>query len=254
MGALRTNIGSYPGAPDSAPRFRSYASSLCSRNVSAIDRRLPGSAKIGCKGNSSNGAPLAFATTTPALSDYGGGARGHEKPHLCLGRKPALKLMQSSDHCFHCITWCSCIGRGKLATNRSSSSSPSRRERDLRRSSSLCPGVPFGEFGGSKKRFAEASGLGRKASLSARAQAQRVEKQRRNARAQHGWIAANQPSWLDQDTYVNRIQPRLAELTYSAIASAIQVSPGYADAIRKGKVHPRARHWAKLAQLVELHE
>ena len=55
-----------------------------------------------------------FATTTPALSDYGGGARGHEKPHLCLGRKPALKLMQSSDDRFHPTTSYSGICRRKL--------------------------------------------------------------------------------------------------------------------------------------------
>jgi CRISPR-associated endonuclease Cas1 len=102
----------------------------------------------------------------------------------------------------------------------------------------------------SKELFVKVSEMGRKASQSAKAQEQRIKKQRRNARAQHGWIAAKQPSWLDQDAYVTRIQPRLAELTYSAIASAIQVSPGYADAIRKGKVHPHARHWLKLAELV----
>jgi CRISPR-associated protein Cas1 len=102
----------------------------------------------------------------------------------------------------------------------------------------------------SKELFAKACDLGRKASLSGKAQAKRTATQRRNARAQHGWIAAMQPSWLDQDAYVNRIQPRLAELTVSSIASAIRVSLGYADSIRKGKVHPHARHWAKLAELV----
>jgi hypothetical protein len=69
-------------------------------------------------------------------------------------------------------------------------------------------------------------------------------------RAQDGWVAANQPAWLTQDAYVTRILPRLAELTASAIASTIQVSLGYADNIRKGKVHPHARHWVKLAEMV----
>jgi CRISPR-associated endonuclease Cas1 len=102
----------------------------------------------------------------------------------------------------------------------------------------------------SKELFAKACDLGRKASLSGKAQAKRTATQRRNARAQHGWIAANQPGWLTQEAYVSRIQPRLAELTASAIAEAIQVSVGYADSVRKGKVHPHARHWAKLAELV----
>jgi hypothetical protein len=39
-------------------------------------------------------------------------------------------------------------------------------------------------------------------------------------------------------------------LTASAIASAIRVSLGYADSVRKGKVHPHARHWVKLAEMV----
>jgi CRISPR-associated endonuclease Cas1 len=102
----------------------------------------------------------------------------------------------------------------------------------------------------SKTQYVEAAALGRKAALAADSQARRTETQRRNARAQHGWIAAAHPSWLDQETYVNRILPRLSELTVSAIASAIQVSLGYADSIRKGKAQPHSRHWQKLADLV----
>jgi hypothetical protein len=90
----------------------------------------------------------------------------------------------------------------------------------------------------------------REASHSPDSQARRTESQRRNALAQHGWIAAEHPKWLDQETYVNRILPRLSELTAPAIASAIQVSIGYADSIRKGKVHPHARHWQTLAELI----
>jgi hypothetical protein len=104
----------------------------------------------------------------------------------------------------------------------------------------------------SKELYVEAATLGRKAALTADSQARRTETQRRNARAQHGWIAADHPSWLDQETYVNRILPLLAGLTVSAIASAIQVSMGYADSIRKGKVHPHARHWPTLANLVSI--
>jgi CRISPR-associated endonuclease Cas1 len=102
----------------------------------------------------------------------------------------------------------------------------------------------------SKRQYVEAASLGRNAALSVASQARRTQTQRRNARAQHGWIASEHPSWLDQETYVNRILPRLSGLTVSAIASAIQVSLGYADSIRKGKVHPHARHWQALADLV----
>ena len=102
----------------------------------------------------------------------------------------------------------------------------------------------------SKKLYVKAAALGRKAALSSDSQALRRATGRRNARAQHGWIASKHPAWLDQETYVKRIVPRLAELTASAIASTIQVSLGYADSIRKGKVYPHARHWQTLASLV----
>ncbi len=102
----------------------------------------------------------------------------------------------------------------------------------------------------SKDLYRKAADLGRKAALTPDSQARRTETQRRNARAQHGWIAAKHPAWLDQETYVSRILPHLSGLTASSIASAIQVSLGYADSIRKGKVHPHARHWPALAELV----
>jgi CRISPR-associated endonuclease Cas1 len=102
----------------------------------------------------------------------------------------------------------------------------------------------------SKKLYLKAAELGRKAALSTESQVRRTETQRRNARAQHGWIAEEHPGWLNQDTYVTRILPRLSGLPVSAIASAIQVSLGYADSIRKGKTHPHARHWQTLADLV----
>ena len=102
----------------------------------------------------------------------------------------------------------------------------------------------------SKNHFVSMGATARKLSHSEGAQAKRTETLRRNALAQHGWVAAEHPKWLDQATYVNRILPRLSGLTASAIASAIQVSVGYADSIRKGKVHPHSRHWQTLATLV----
>jgi len=104
----------------------------------------------------------------------------------------------------------------------------------------------------SKELYRKAADLGRNAALNPDSQAKRRETQRKNARAQHGWIAAEHPKWLDQDLYVTKILPRLSGLTASAIASAIRVSVGYADSIRKGKVHPHARHWHKLARLVSV--
>lgn len=106
----------------------------------------------------------------------------------------------------------------------------------------------------SKTLYVKAADLGRKAALSADSQAKRRETLLRNARALRGWIASEHPAWLDQETYVNRILPRLSGLTASSIASAIQVSLGYADSIRKGKIHPHARHWVELAALAGVSE
>lgn len=106
----------------------------------------------------------------------------------------------------------------------------------------------------SKTLYVEAANRGREAAMSPESQARRTETCRRNALAQQGWIAAEHPAWLDQDTYVSRILPRLRELTTSAIASKIQVSLGYADSIRKGKVHPHARHWKALAEIARVIE
>jgi len=104
----------------------------------------------------------------------------------------------------------------------------------------------------SKQLYAKAAELGTKASHSVDSQAKRSATLRRQARGKEGWIAAAHPAWLDQETYVNRILPRLAGLTSSAIAVAMGVSLGYSDSVRKGKVHPHARHWQKLADLVSV--
>jgi hypothetical protein len=101
----------------------------------------------------------------------------------------------------------------------------------------------------SKELYVKAADLGRKAALSVESQTKRAETQRRNASARRGWIASEHPAWLDQDTYVKLILPGLSGLTVASIASAIEVSLGYADSVRKGKVHPHARHWLKLAEL-----
>jgi hypothetical protein len=99
----------------------------------------------------------------------------------------------------------------------------------------------------SRELFAKACDLGRQASLSGKAQAKRTATQRRIARAQHGWIAANQPAWLTQEAYVTRIQPRLAELTLRPSPRRFRSRWEYADSVRKGTVHPHARHCANQA-------
>ena len=48
---------------------------------------------------------------------------------------------------------------------------------------------------------------------------------------------------------MERVQPRLAGIPYSAIASALGVSLPYAAEIRAGRRIPHPRHWETLARL-----
>lgn len=57
------------------------------------------------------------------------------------------------------------------------------------------------------------------------------------------------PEWINEKTYREKIQPRLAEMTVSAITAALDISGSYATDIRAGKRRPHPRHWEKLARL-----
>jgi hypothetical protein len=88
------------------------------------------------------------------------------------------------------------------------------------------------------------------AAQSSEAQARRADTQRRNALAQWGWPPSDQPTWLNAETYSEKIQPLLARITNSAIASRLGVSMPYAADIRAGRRRPHPRHWQTLAELV----
>jgi CRISPR-associated endonuclease Cas1 len=91
---------------------------------------------------------------------------------------------------------------------------------------------------------------GRLASHSSEAQANRAEKGRQNTAARWAWLSSNQPTWLNEQTYHNKIHPGLAGVTVRAVASALGVSQPYASNIRSGKRKPHPRHWQTLARLV----
>jgi CRISPR-associated endonuclease Cas1 len=91
---------------------------------------------------------------------------------------------------------------------------------------------------------------GRLASHSYDAQASRAEKGRRNTAARWAWLSSHQPAWLNENTYRDKIQPRLAGITVRTLASTLSVSLPYASNIRSGKRHPHQRHWQRLAKLV----
>jgi CRISPR-associated endonuclease Cas1 len=91
---------------------------------------------------------------------------------------------------------------------------------------------------------------GRLASHSSDAQANRAEKGRRQVAARRAWLPSNQPAWLNEQCFREKIHPRLAGFTVRAMASALGVSIPYASNIRSGKRVPHPRHWQTLARLV----
>jgi hypothetical protein len=64
------------------------------------------------------------------------------------------------------------------------------------------------------------------------------------------WDPSTLPDWLDAGAFTQKIQPMLANVTTSAIATALGVSWVYASHIRAGAKRPHPRHWMKLAELV----
>jgi CRISPR-associated endonuclease Cas1 len=102
----------------------------------------------------------------------------------------------------------------------------------------------------SKQNLVEVARSGRVAAQRPEAQARRSATKRRHDISRQSWLRSSQPPWLNNDTYIRRIQPRLAGITYSAIASALRVSMPYAADIRAGRRRPHPRHWQALARLV----
>jgi CRISPR-associated endonuclease Cas1 len=63
------------------------------------------------------------------------------------------------------------------------------------------------------------------------------------------WDPQTLPSWLNEECYRQKIQPKLKELFIRELAGSIGVSKAYAAQIRLGKATPHPRHWKKLADL-----
>ncbi len=106
----------------------------------------------------------------------------------------------------------------------------------------------------SKENLVAVAGSGRVAAQSPEAQARRSATKRRHDHSRQSWLASSQPAWLNNETYLQKIQqkiqPRLAGITYSTIASVLGVSEPYAADIRAGRRCPHPRHWQALASLV----
>jgi CRISPR-associated endonuclease Cas1 len=99
-----------------------------------------------------------------------------------------------------------------------------------------------------------AKSAGTVAAHSAQAKALRSQSARHNALARSAWDPSSLPDWLNAESFMQKIQPMLANVTTSAIATALGVSWVYASHIRAGAKRPHQRHWVRLAELVGLVE
>ncbi len=101
-----------------------------------------------------------------------------------------------------------------------------------------------------KESLIKAARQGRIASHCAEAESRRSETQRLHHAAMRAWRPTDMPDWLNDETYRERIQPRLTAVTVPAISKALGISGPYATDIRAGRRRPHQRHWEKLARIV----
>lgn len=63
------------------------------------------------------------------------------------------------------------------------------------------------------------------------------------------WNPSTLPKWLNEECYLEKIQPRLRTITVRERSDAMHVSKPYAALIRAGRRRPHARHSSALAEL-----
>jgi hypothetical protein len=86
------------------------------------------------------------------------------------------------------------------------------------------------------------------------AQSRRAESQRQQIAARKTWSEIQKPDWFDENAYVERIRPLLAEIGLPAIASELGITTAYASRIRSGDCVPHPRHWGRLAEIAGVTE
>jgi hypothetical protein len=97
-------------------------------------------------------------------------------------------------------------------------------------------------------RLVEVARAGRVAGHTPEAIAKEAATHGKHAQARAAWNPTQQPTWLTEQVFSEKIQPALARASASAIARKIGVSRWYAGRIREGYC-PHPRHWLALAQL-----
>ena len=102
----------------------------------------------------------------------------------------------------------------------------------------------------SRKNMIEIAKRSRIASRSAEAKAKGSAAQKQHHAARRASLPSSLPGWLTQQTYRDKIQPRLARVTVPQIAAMLGVSEPYAAKVRKGQFVPHPMHWEVSANLV----
>lgn len=92
--------------------------------------------------------------------------------------------------------------------------------------------------------------MGRIATHATKAEALRSATKRRHDAELKNWQPSNLPDWLNEETYRQKIQPRLASISVPKLSAALKISEPYATDIRAGKRVPHPRHWLTLARFV----
>ena len=104
----------------------------------------------------------------------------------------------------------------------------------------------------SGKKLTELAKVGRVAAQTAEAQKKRSHTQQRHEAAKWKWRTSPEPTWPNESTYQQEIQPRLASVKISTVASVLGISEPYAADVRAGRRRPHPRHWRALADLVDV--
>lgn len=104
----------------------------------------------------------------------------------------------------------------------------------------------------STERLIKSAEMGRIASHTHEAQANRSKTQRQHRAAKQEWLKSGQRNLITKEEYIENIQPGLKNVTLSVLQSTLGISVPYAVNIRAGRRIPHLRHWQVLAELVQL--
>jgi uncharacterized Zn finger protein (UPF0148 family) len=96
----------------------------------------------------------------------------------------------------------------------------------------------------------EAAQAARDRAHSPESRVKQARTQSRLRKVEAEWSALSLPEWLTEKFYAEKIQPALASVSNSAIASRLGVSRCSGSRIRSGKLRPHPRHWQALAELM----